>query len=39
VCGNGQLLEIRELQIEGRHAMPADAFLAGHAIAPGARYG
>jgi methionyl-tRNA formyltransferase len=39
VCGDGQLLEIRELQIEGRHAMPADAFLAGHAIAPGARYG
>jgi methionyl-tRNA formyltransferase len=39
VCGDGRLLEIRELQIEGRHVMSIGAFLAGHPLTSGARFG
>jgi methionyl-tRNA formyltransferase len=31
-CGNGGVLEILELQPDGKKAMPASAFLAGHPI-------
>jgi methionyl-tRNA formyltransferase len=37
-AGDGRLLEIRELQVEGGRVMNATAFLAGHPIAPGSRF-
>ncbi len=38
VCGDRRLLDILDLQVEGRHVMSAGAFLAGHPLAPGARF-
>jgi methionyl-tRNA formyltransferase len=37
-CGEGTQIEILELQPEGRRAMSAREFLAGHHIEPGARF-
>lgn len=37
-CGNGTLLRILAIQPEGRRAMTAREFLAGHRIAPGTRF-
>ena len=34
-CGNGSVLQIDELQPDGKKRMPASAFLAGHPIAVG----
>lgn len=38
VCGDERLLEILEIQAEGRRAMPARAFAAGHALAGAGRF-
>ena len=38
-CGDGRLLDVLELQPEGRRAMTAREFLAGHRIEPGTRLG
>jgi len=35
VCGEGTLLEVHELQLEGRKRLPASAFLNGIRLAPG----
>jgi methionyl-tRNA formyltransferase len=37
-CGQGTLLEIRELQLEGRRRIPAREFLNGVRLAPGERF-
>ena len=34
-CGDGGVLEILELQPDGKKAMAASAFLAGHPVPPG----
>lgn len=34
-CGDGRVLDILELQPDGKKAMPAPAFLLGHPVAPG----
>jgi methionyl-tRNA formyltransferase len=38
-CGGGTMLELREVQLEGRKRIPAAAFLQGHRIAPGENLG
>jgi methionyl-tRNA formyltransferase len=37
-CGRGTFLRVLELQPEGRRTMSAREFIAGHRIAPGARF-
>ena len=37
-CGEATVLAIRELQPEGRRALPTRSFLAGRSIEPGARF-
>lgn len=39
VCGDRRTLEIIELQTEGRRPMAASAFLAGHTLGDGQRFG
>jgi methionyl-tRNA formyltransferase len=39
VCGQGTLLEVRELQLEGRKHVPARDFLNGARPAPGEKFG
>jgi methionyl-tRNA formyltransferase len=38
-CGDRQLLEVLEIQAEGRRVMAVDAFLAGHPLTRGQRFG
>ncbi|MCA1586405.1 MAG: methionyl-tRNA formyltransferase [Acidobacteria bacterium] len=38
VCGDRRLLDVLEIQAEGRRVMPAHAFLAGYALEPGRRF-
>ena len=38
-CGSGTILELLEVQLEGRKRMPAAAFLQGHRIKPGENLG
>jgi methionyl-tRNA formyltransferase len=38
-CGGGTLWRLLELQLEGKKRLPAQAFLAGHKLAPGERLG
>ena len=37
-CGDGRAIEITEIQLEGRRAMPARELLASRDVAPGARF-
>jgi len=38
VCGDGRLLRLVEVQLEGRRRMPVSAVLAGHPVPAGARF-
>jgi methionyl-tRNA formyltransferase len=38
-CGNGTVLRLLELQLEGKKRMPAGAYLAGNPLRPGDRFG
>jgi methionyl-tRNA formyltransferase len=38
-CGGRTMLELSEVQLEGRKRMPAAAFLQGHRIEPGENLG
>ena len=39
VCGEGEYIELVEIQLEGKRAMPAAEFLRGHTLVPGAALG
>lgn len=38
-CGGGSVLELLEVQIEGKKRLPAEAFLNGHRLQPGEKLG
>lgn len=38
-CGGGPVLELLEVQLEGKKRLPAEAFLNGHRLQPGERLG
>jgi methionyl-tRNA formyltransferase len=38
-CGNRERIELVEIQLEGKRAMPAAEFLRGHSLVPGTRLG